>query len=231
MTRPRFICPVCGDLEPSDVAICLEKLRKQDFAMSPIVPTCKHCASEIETVHSPEGAELLILNGTCGSGKSTIAEELMQHHGFAAIDGDCVLQAAKYKRNGEKIAYNADEAINEIAQEITVLAAFGDRIILSHIILPEDWPRYAALFTQLKLRFRHILLKPDIETAIARCSLRTCHKSVTPEYWIRYFHDRLLYEDKSDVNVIDNTDLSVAETIGKILETNGMKGTCYAHST
>jgi gluconate kinase len=217
MTRPRFICPVCGDLEPSNVAIYLEKLRKQDFAMSPIVPTCKHCASEIETVHSPENAELLILNGTCGSGKSTIAEALMKQHGFAVIDGDCVLQAAKHKRSGEKIAYNSEEALAEIAQEITVLAAFGDKIILSHIILPEDWPGYIALLTRLKLRFRHILLKPVIETAISRCNARTCHQSVTPEYWIRYFHDRLLYEGRSDVTVIDNTDLSVAETIRKML--------------
>ena len=187
MAQPRFICPVCGDIAPSAVEIYMEKLRKQAFAMSPIVPTCKKCSSEIEVIHAPGGAELIILNGTCGSGKSALAEALMLQHGYAAIDGDCMLQAAKYKRNGEKIAYNSDEALAEIAWEITVLAAFGNKIVLSHIILPEDWPRYSALFCEAETAIRHILLKPDIDTAIDRCTTRTCHQSGTPEYWIRYF--------------------------------------------
>lgn len=230
MAQPRFICPVCGDIAPSAVEIYMKKLRKQAFAMSPIVPTCKKCSSEIEVIHTPEGTELLILNGTCGSGKSALAEALMLQHGYAAIDGDCVLQAAKHKRNGEKIAYNSDEALNEITREISVLAAFGDKIILSHIILSEDWPRYIALFTKLKLQFRHILLKPDIDTAIDRCTTRTCHQSVTPEYWIRYFHDRLNYKDRSDVTVIDNKALTVAETVNQILgKRNSLSKRCMDH--
>ena len=94
------------------------------------------------------------------------------------------------------------------------------KIVLSHIILPEDWDRYIAMFSWRKLRYRHILLKPDIDTVISRCNIRTCHKSVTPEYWIRYFHDRFLFCDSDGIFVIDNTDLSVDETIMWIMETS-----------
>lgn len=74
----RIICPVCGEIDKSSVEIYNINLRKQNFALSPILPTCKQCASEIEINDPPKGAELIVLNGTCGSGKSTIAEELMK---------------------------------------------------------------------------------------------------------------------------------------------------------
>ena len=216
--EPLIICPVCGIIDKSLVEIYNTKLRKQSFVMSPIVPTCRHCASEIEIINSSGSAELIILNGTCGSGKSTIAEELMKRFGYAVIDGDCVLQAVRYKLNGAKVEYNSKEALDEIAHEIDILTALGDRIVLSHIILPEDLNRYITMFLRRKLRFRHILLKPNIDTVISRCNIRTCHKSITPEYWIRYFHERLMYNDSTDISVIDNTDLSVDETIIRILE-------------
>ena len=69
----------------------------------------------------------------------------MLRHGFAAIDGDCVLQAVRHRR-GDKAVYNSDETLGEIAREIDALSAFGGRIVLSHIILPEDWHRYKGIF-------------------------------------------------------------------------------------
>lgn len=213
-----IICPVCGELDKTLVEIYNINLRKQNFAMSPILPTCKQCTSEIEINDPPKGAELIILNGTCGSGKSTIAEELMKGYGYAVIDGDCMLQAVRHKLGGNKVEYNSGEALDEIAHEIDILAAFGNKIVLSHIILPEDWDRYKAIFSWRELRYRHILLKPDIDTVISRCNTRTCHKSVTPEYWIRYFHKRLLFNENAGIFVIDNTDLSIDETVMRIIE-------------
>ncbi|NSW90926.1 MAG: transposase [Firmicutes bacterium] len=51
-----IICPVCGEIDKSLVEIYNIKLRKQDFAMSPILPTCKQCTSEIEINNSPKWA-------------------------------------------------------------------------------------------------------------------------------------------------------------------------------
>ncbi|MHB1153294.1 MAG: methyltransferase domain-containing protein [Eubacteriales bacterium] len=215
----RFVCPECGDIDKDSVEIYNAQLRKQNFSISPIVPTCKHCLSEIIIINAPEGAELIILNGTCGSGKSTVAEEMMKNYGYAVIDGDCMIQSARHRFINIKIEYNSDKALDEIVSEINILAAFGDKIILSHIILPEDWDRYTDLFLQHRIRFIHILLKPDIETAISRCNTRTCHTSITPEYWIRFFDEKLTYGDNDDIFILDNTGLSVDETIMKILKT------------
>jgi len=87
----RIICPACGELDKSLVELYNINLWRQNFAMPPILPTYKQCTSEIKVKDPPKGAKLIILNGTCGSGKSTIAEELMKIYGHAVIDGDCVL--------------------------------------------------------------------------------------------------------------------------------------------
>jgi len=215
----RIICPVCGKIDRSLVEIYKMKLRKQNFAISPILPTCKQCASEIEIYNPPKGAELIVLNGTCGSGKSTIAEELMRRNGYSVIDGDCMLQVLRH-RLGNKVDYNSEKALEEIGREIDILAALGYMIVLSHIILPEDWGRYKAIFSKRGLKYRHFLLKPDIDTVISRCNTRTCHKSVTPEYWIRYFDERLIFNENDGVVIIDNTDLSIDETVMRVIETS-----------
>ena len=216
----RIICPVCGEIDKSLVEIYNISLRKQDFALSPVLPTCRQCNSEIEIADPPKGAELIILNGTCGSGKSTVAEEIMKRYGFAVIDGDCMLQVLRCRLGGRKAEYNSDEALDEIGREIDVLAALGYPIVLSHIIIPKDWCRYKEIFLKRRLKYSHFLLKPDIDAAISRCNTRTCHKSVTPEYWIRYFDESLLFNGSADVFTIDNTDLTVDETVMKIMETH-----------
>jgi len=212
-----IICPVCGELDKSSVEIYNLNLRKQNFALSPILPTCKQCSSEIEIKNPPEGARLIILNGTCGSGKSTIAKEIMKRYGYAVIDGDCMLQVLRYKLGVKKVDYNSDDALDEIGREIDILAALGYMIVLSHIFLPDDWCRYEAIFSKRKLKYRHFLVKPNIDTVISRCNTRTCHKNVTPEYWIRYFHERLLFSENTDISIIDNTDLSIDETVMRIM--------------
>ena len=168
----------------------------------------------------PAGAELIILNGTCGSGKSTVAEEIMKRYGFAVIDGDCMLQVLSAGWAAVKQNIIPTRLLTRIGREIDVLAALGYPIVLSHIILPKDWCRYKEIFLKRRLKYSHFLLKPDIDAAISRCITRTCHKSVTPEYWIRYFDESLLFNGSADVFTIDNTDLTVDETVMKIMETH-----------
>jgi hypothetical protein len=155
--QKKYTRAACGELDKSLVEIYNVNLRKQDFALSPVLPTCKLCNSEIKTVDPPRGAELIILNGTCGSGKSTVAEELMKRYGYAVIDGDCMLQVLRYRLGGRKAEYNSDGALGEIGREIDILAALGYPIVLSHIILPEDWHRYEAMLSKRKVKYSHIL--------------------------------------------------------------------------
>ena len=205
-------CPNCGKLTKEQIYIYNAELRKQNFGHTPILPTCKICDAEIQNSHLCNGGNIIVLNGTCGSGKSTVAEVMLQK-GFLAIDGDCALQSAKHKRNGEKVDYR--ELVDEIADEIDLLSLYTDNVVLATVIHPEDIDQYKKMFEKRNLNYRFILLKPQYEVVLQLCQKRTCHKSVTTEYWIDYFYKLLNFEN--EVEVIDNTDMTAEETAEYII--------------
>jgi len=206
-------CPNCGEIAKSEIAIYNRSLRKQKFALTPILPTCKQCSSEVSVLNSCNRGNIIVINGTCGSGKSTIAEILVARN-FQAIDGDCVLQVVQHK-TGRKVHFQEQSFFDEIAHEIDILSMYGDNFVLSHIIMPEDMNKYIELFVARNLNYQFFLLKPDYQTAVARCQTRTCHNSITPEQWIRHFYDVLEFDDS--VKVVDNTNMSAEQTADNIL--------------
>ena len=215
------VCPVCGEVKSSDITLYDIELRKQNFDISPIHPTCNLCKSTVSINKKCCGGEIIILNGTCGSGKSTIAIELMKHYGYYAIDGDCVNQSVKRKIGTQapdwrsKVEFNSDETLSEIAAEIDYISLFSSKIVLSMIILPQDIYRYISIFNERNLDYNFYLLKPVYEEAVVRCQSRTCHKTITPENYIKYYYDKLVFSE--GITVVDNSSLSIDETIQKIL--------------
>ena len=205
-------CPNCGELTEEEIWIYSERLRKQIFSMTPILPICKRCGAEADVKHTCKGGYIIIINGTCGSGKSTIAEILVKK-GFLAIDGDCVIQVAKYKKGTKNVDFR--EITSEIASEIDILSLYGDNFVLSSVILPEDMDNYIKMFESRNLKYNMFLLRPEYQTAVYRCQSRTCHTSITPEYWIKYFYDILEFDGR--VMVIDNTNITAEETAEQIL--------------
>jgi cytidylate kinase len=205
-------CPNCGELSKTDITIYNESLRKQNFSMLPVLPACVRCGAEVETTHKCNGGNIIVLNGTCGSGKSTIAE-ILAEKGFLVIDGDCVIQVVKHKKKTTQVDFN--EMADEIAIEIDILSMFGDGFVLSTVILPEDLDKYINIFQSRNLKYRLFLLKPEYHTAVERCQTRTCHTSVTPEYWIKYFYDMLNFDDS--VIVVDNNNLTPEESAAHVL--------------
>lgn len=210
-------CPNCGTLSKDDIQIYNESLRKQNFNISPILPICKGCGAEVSVLGKCNGGKIIVLNGTSGSGKSTIAE-ILQEKGFLAIDGDCAIQTVRHKTGRKQ--YQWGELIDEIACEIDILSMFGKDIVLSHVILPDDLEKYIEIFKSRNLEYMFFLLKPEYETAVERCLLRTCHTSVTPEYWIKHFYELLNFDDR--VCVVDNTNMSAEKTAEYILEKAGI---------
>lgn len=211
-------CPNCGSLTKDGIQLYSEKLRKQSFSLSPILPACKHCSAEVTITHKCDSGNIIVLNGTSGSGKSTIAE-ILADRGYLAIDGDCVIQAVRHKKGTKQ--YEWDELINEIACEIDILSLFGENIVLSHVILPEDLDKYIAIFESRNLKYAFYLLKPEYETAVERCQTRTCHTSITPEYWIKHFYELLKFD--KGVTVVNNTNMSAEETADYILKLKPVK--------
>jgi len=205
-------CPNCGKITKDNVKIYDDSLRKQNIGISPILPTCKLCGFEVVISHICDGGNLIVLNGTCGSGKTTIAEVFIDK-GWLAIDGDCAIQSLRHKKGTKQ--YEWKELINEIACEIDILSLFCKNIVLSHIILPEDYKKFIELFKSRNIKYNLILLKPEYQTAVERCRLRTCHTTITPEKWIKHFYDILVFDDRFDI--VDNSDMSVQDTAETIL--------------
>ena len=206
-------CPNCGKLAKEEIFLYNKNLRKQTFNMSPILPTCKHCGAQAAVSHICQGGNIIILNGTCGSGKSTVAEILIKKE-FLAIDGDCAIQVIKHKKNTKE--WNFRELADEIACEIDILSLFGDEFVIASVIVPEDMDKYIEIFASRNLKYTFILLKPDYETAVSRCQSRICHTSVTPEQWIKHFHDSLRFDDS--VILVDNTNMTAIETAEHVLQ-------------
>lgn len=208
-------CPNCGEIAIAieEIQIYNENLRRQNFTLSPVLPTCKRCKAEVGITHKCSGGNIIILNGTSGSGKSTVAE-ILAGKGYAAIDGDCAIQTVRHKKGTKQ--YEWDELISEIACEIDILSLLGGNVVLSHIVMPEDMDKYIEMFKSRNLKYKFFLLKPEYQTAVNRCQSRTCHTSVTPEYWIKYFYDVLNFDDR--VAVVDNTHMTAEETAEFILK-------------
>lgn len=205
-------CPNCGKLKKDDIQIYSESLRKQNFKLLPIMPVCKNCGTEVEVKNNCSGGNIIVLNGTSGSGKSTIAE-LLAEKGFLAIDGDCVIQTVRHKNKRKQ--YEWDELIEEIGHEIDILSMFSNNIVISHIVLPEDFNKYLSIFESRNIKYKIFLLKPQYRTAVERCGTRTCHAGVTPEYWIKHFYDLLEFDER--VVIVDNTDMTAEDTADYIL--------------
>jgi predicted ABC-type ATPase len=212
---PEIYCPVCGNIKPENIDLYKQELRKQNFELSPIYPTCRTCNSALTLNKICSGGEIIVLSGTCGSGKSSVAIELMKKHEFIAIDTDCSMQSFRYKHNVKQVDYRSDEMLAEIAYEIDFARLFSDKIVLAQIVLKEDIDRYKKMFIERNLRYQFYILRPSYEKAVERCQTRTCHTNITPEYWIKYFYDLLEFND--NVIVIDNSQLTIEETANKIL--------------
>ncbi len=219
-----FYCPKCGHVHSNNIKIYNERLRKQNFIISPILPTCLSCGSEVTLIKQPvlgNGCKVIMLTGTCGSGKSSTAEILMKIYGFDVIDGDCVMQVVKHKFGVNKVEYNEPAMYREIEYQIDILLALKKDIVISNVVTLQDLQVYRNIFKQRNICYQVFLLQPRYASAIARTQTRTCHKSITPEEWVKYFYDELsLFQNKynEDVIILDNSDYTVEESADKILK-------------
>ena len=203
-----IVCPICGAIEKSDVKLYDETLKSQNILISPLHPTCKFCGMEVSISHTACSGNVIVLNGTCGSGKTTVAE-LLADKGWFAIDGDCAIQSLRHKTGRKQ--YEWGQLIDEIRCEIDILSLFSKKIVISHIVLTEDYEKFIEIFESRNLRYKFILLKPQYRTSVERCQTRTCHATVTPEKWIKHFYDSLVFDN--GVDLVDNTNMTPQETM------------------
>lgn len=81
----QWSCPECGFIPKEEIVLYNKDLKFQNFTTYPILPTCLTCGSEIifhsGQVHNGD-KKIIVLTGTCGSGKTSTGEMLMSKYGF-----------------------------------------------------------------------------------------------------------------------------------------------------
>ena len=88
------------------------------------------------------------------------------------------------------------------------------------MIVPEDFPRFREILRGRRLDYRFIVLQPDYPTAFSRSKTRDWYNTVTPEKWVKHFHDifhQLEQQENSDIMIFDNSDLTVEESARRII--------------
>lgn len=87
--------------------------------------------------------------------------------------------------------------------------------MISDVIIPGDIPKYRDLFQSRGLKYQFFLLHPNYESALSRSKTRTCFSGITPEEWVKYFHDELsvlVLQENNDVVIFDNSEHTVEDS-------------------
>ncbi|MDD3972164.1 MAG: hypothetical protein PHC31_09660 [Clostridia bacterium] len=220
----QWSCPQCGFIPEEKMVLYNKSFKFQNFTTYPILPTCLTCGSEI-IFHSRQAyntdKRIIVLTGTCGSGKTSTGEMLMSKYGFYLIDGDCVTYLIKNKLGIKKIELNGVEELQEISNEIDILLSLNKDIVLSQVIPPNDIQKYQKLFESKNLKYKIFVLHPSCSTSILRTQTRTCFNGVIDEKYVKYFYDELdiLRQHKNDnIIIFDNSNYSVEESADKIIQ-------------
>jgi predicted ABC-type ATPase len=164
--------------------------------------------------------EILILNGTCGSGKTTIAKQISELFCYYHIDSDEIIKLIKEK-TGIRPEYNSKEIYQEYYNIIKEKWENKISIVLSSVFIDDDLKNFIS-FSNGNYFFRYFILFPTVDIAIKRTKKREFFSSITPEYWVNHFHEKI-NEKKEDVlytNIIDNGDISIKKTV-EIIMKNG----------
>ncbi|NKB66715.1 MAG: hypothetical protein GKR89_06630 [Candidatus Latescibacteria bacterium] len=208
-------CPQCGPLDRGGLTLYRPPLLNAHSKR--LDPHCTACGATAICRSQPVPADaqtpaiqgaVLIITGTCSSGKSTISYLLAQQHQFIQIDGDWIWQQAK--EQDPKI--QPDDIHGELALLAANLASLGQAIALAHVISPHHLPIYERLFDQRSIDYQIAVLMPQVETLLARNQDRRCWPKTTPEYWVMKFYDEFLAAAPLRPYFYDNTDQSPAAT-------------------
>src|SRR5688572_16084007 len=123
---------------------------------------------------------VLVLTGTCGSGKSTIAQLLADRHGWVRFSEDDFWRARFHKNRG---ALGSEEhrqkrlAIREAVVARIVEAASEGQVVVVDAIChegsPDAWYDYQDLFAKAGLTSVVRVLHPRLEIAIQRDATRS----------------------------------------------------------
>jgi hypothetical protein len=199
-------------------------------------PWCRACGARALFTPPPAGASalpesprsrgeppsVLLLSGSCASGKTTVSRILAERHGLVQIDGDWVL-ALRRAELGKSVDYiEIDADLRRMAHGVTWL---GMSVVIAHVVLPGALPGYQRYFDNHRIPWRPVVLMPDRAVLLERATARETWPRATPAFWIDTFRDALLqgsaglracyYDNGSE------TPEQTAETIWWMMQSSG----------
>ena len=118
---------------------------------------------------------VLILTGTCGSGKSTVAELLARRPGWCRISEDEIWPRHFGKNRGTfgTAEHRAKGSLvhQEVLARVRAALQMGQRVVLDatvHEAPPEALEEYRYRFDEADIPWRLYVLHPRLEVAVAR---------------------------------------------------------------
>jgi shikimate kinase len=215
-----WLCKNCGTINNYGVELFgFDKTKiKNDIGIRHIYPICNNCKSSVKILYRNNiFCDAIILNGTCGSGKTSISKCFYTEQEQFIIDGDRVIEIAREKHK-EKYEYNSNEVYNEIIEEIIIGKALNKKIILNHIFSKDEFIKFSVKLFENKIRPIMVILRPTVEIAYSRTQERTSFRNKTERKWVEYFDQMMMDYDPNEFIIIDNSNYTIEETIKNIKE-------------
>ena len=211
--RTGWTCPQCGDLNARSITWYREGLfnaRSKRFD-----PRCADCGATAHfdpatcTSERPP-APVLVISGSCASGKTTLSYLLAERYGFVQIDGDWVLENRKAEE-GRHVDFN--EIHPYLLTMAEGLVRLGKPVAIAHVVVPEVVRRYETWLGERGIPHKVVVLMPDQSILLERNATRDCWPKTTPEYWVlRFYQDYLCAPDAVKACFYDNSFETPEET-------------------
>jgi len=214
-------CPRCGDVAEGSLALYhadgVFNTHSKRFG-----PWCRACGERVTfregdgpapTPHPPS-ARVLLLSGTCASGKSAVSYLLSERYGLVQIDGDWILDMLR-RELGRKVGF--EETHEAMLVMATGMVALGRSAVVAHVILPEALAWYRAHLTARGIVHRAVVLMPTMDALMERNRTRDCWPQPTPEYWVcRFVND--LRAGAEDIHALfyDNSHETAEQTAQRL---------------
>ena len=212
-----WYCSQCGRLDSNKIALYREGMfNTHSKRFDPQCTTCGNPAAFHSDGGGLEGytarlpSKVVVVNGTCASGKTTISYLLSEQYGFVQVDGDWILNKWKTEQK-RKIDSN------EIHQDLLVMAEglvlLGKSAVIAHVIPPEFLPLYETFFRARQIDYRIVIFMPQESILLHRNTHRKCWPETTPEYWvIKFYRDFLNAPDDVKAHFYDNSHETAKQT-------------------
>ncbi len=122
---------------------------------------------------------VLLLTGTCGSGKTTVAQCLAERHGWARVSEDEVWRAHFHRRRGapgsEEHRRKRGVVRAEVMTRVRAVVSAGRDVVVDatvHEATPDSLGDYVALLEGEGLEWTIRVLHPRLEVVVARDAQR-----------------------------------------------------------